>query len=175
MKRLKFVLMALMACVMTAVLDSCDRFGWNNPPCNAVDSVYVAEYVDSAMDPLFASPEEIMQYQAASIDEASVDETFRQMPVDVLLNVSTVCLKKDAVTSKKDIVEEYLANRAIYDNLPPDSNSSTTSQSDQHGSTNDVSAKEEHSRPAEKYTLYKVDTVNGSKVELYIKQKDDEK
>ena len=81
---------------------------------------------------------------------------FIHMPEDILNNVVQVCLNKNAVTTKADIVNEYRANKDVYDNL----NSPSTSV---NNTVKKDTAKEEQQKPAVSYR-YETDTANGKRV-----------
>lgn len=53
------------------------------------------------------------------IDENRIDSTFLAIDDGPLSNVVAVLLKRGGPTTKDDIVNEYLAGRSVYDNLPP--------------------------------------------------------
>lgn len=115
----KFIAACLCTLVVAllALLASCDKFGQKDQEYDPTDSVCVAEYIEEVVNPVFESTQEVMAFQEKLNEQYSIDETFRNLPTDVLNNVATVCIKKYAVTSKENIVEEYKANRDVYDNL----------------------------------------------------------
>ena len=53
------------------------------------------------------------------IDENRIDSTFLAIDDGPLSNVVAVLLKRGGPTTKDEIVNEYLAGRSVYDNLPP--------------------------------------------------------
>jgi GTPase Era involved in 16S rRNA processing len=92
------------------------------------------------------------------------------MPENILNNVAAVCLKKAITVTKKDIVNEYKANQAVYDNLPKQN---TT---DEQLPVNDkpnaaTTAMEEQRKPVEKVSYrYEMDTINGKPQRVLIKE-----
>ena len=63
----------------------------------------------------FVDVEEIQLAQAESITTWQEDSVFRSMPTNTLVNVAVVVLKRDGVATITSIVQEYRANRYIYD------------------------------------------------------------
>lgn len=74
---------------------------------------------------------DVFALRQTMIDENRIDSTFLAMNDGPLSNVVAVLLKRGGPITKDDIVNEYLAGRSVYDNLPPapkvESNPATTS------------------------------------------------
>lgn len=74
---------------------------------------------------------DVFNLRQEMIDENRIDSTFLAMNDGPLSNVVAVLLKRGGPITKDDIVNEYLAGRSVYDNLPPapkvESNPATTS------------------------------------------------
>lgn len=74
---------------------------------------------------------DVFALRQTMIDENRIDSTFLAMDDGPLSNVVAVMLKRGGPITKDDIVNEYLAGRSVYDNLPPapkvESNPATTS------------------------------------------------
>lgn len=74
---------------------------------------------------------DVFNLRQTMIDENRIDSTFLAMNDGPLSNVVAVLLKRGGPITKDDIVNEYLAGRSVYDNLPPapkvESNPATTS------------------------------------------------
>lgn len=103
---------------------SCDAAKeWFNPPKVETTQIeeIVASEIEAAVNPVMCTLPEVLVYQTNMTKEYSDNEVFCKMPQDVLVNVATVCLKAGATVTKKEIVEEYVKNRQIYDNLPTQS------------------------------------------------------
>lgn len=149
---------------------SCDRL--SSVPCTAdSDSTYVAEQVDAKLNPSFVSPAMLIDYQQSMIEEIETNETFLDMNPALIANVATVCINKNGSVTVKQLIDEYRANQAVYDNL-----SSST------GPANDTlepqSVMEEQQLPAvsdsgvKKLKATQIDTViDGKHVELIRYQK----
>lgn len=88
------------------------------PQAQKLDSLLVDQRAQDAQDPTFTAVEDLLAYQSKLIESYSLDSAFRAMPKAVLLNVSTVCLKKYGSINKKTILEEYNKNKDVYYNLP---------------------------------------------------------
>lgn len=153
--------------VVIVSLISCDRFsdGVSKP---SVDSVYIAQTVEASANPSFVSVSDALNFQSKLIEEYSIDATFRSLPESVITNVVTVCLNKQPLVTKNDIVAEYRANQSVYDNLNTEVKSDqATPQED-----NSATATEGQQTPAPLSTSYRyeVDTVNGQPVKILIKE-----
>lgn len=152
-----------------AFLSSCDRFKTPSFSGDGPDSVYVAEYVEGVVNPTFTSLHEVTMFQNRLIEEYSIDETFRTLPENILNNVAAVCLKKSITVTKKDIVNEYKANRAVYDNLPKQN--MTDEQPPVNKPDAATTAMEEQQKPVEKVSYrYEIDTINGKPRKILIKE-----
>lgn len=62
---------------------------------------------------------DVFALRQTMIDENRIDSTFLAMNDGPLSNVVAVLLKRGGPITKDDIVNEYLAGRSVYDNLPP--------------------------------------------------------
>lgn len=62
---------------------------------------------------------DVFSLRQEMIDENRIDSTFLAMGDGPLSNVVAVLLKRGGPITKDDIVNEYLAGRSVYDNLPP--------------------------------------------------------
>ena len=81
-------------------------------------SVATAQVSDNSTDVL-NSLTDVFQLRQTMIDESRIDSTFLAIPDGPLSNVVSVLLKRGGPITKDDIVNEYLAGRSVYDNLPP--------------------------------------------------------
>ena len=158
-----FALLVVMICAVIG-LYSCDKV---NAVCssNGVDSVYVAKYFESVTNPIFTSIEEVRIAQKQLAEEKTADEVFLNMPDNILNNVVNVCLNKNTVITKIDIVNEYRANKDVYDNLDsqPTSADNNTVKKD--------TAKEGQQKPAGKVSYrYEMDTVEGTPKRVLVKE-----
>ena len=77
---------------------------------------------------------DVFQLRQEMMDKSRIDSTFLAIDDGPLSNVVAVLLKRDGVTNKDAIVNEYVSGRAVYDNLPPSptvqSNATTTESTD---------------------------------------------
>ena len=81
-------------------------------------STVTAEMSDNNTQVL-TSLTDVFQLRQTMIDESRIDSTFLAIPDGPLSNVVSVLLKRGGPVTKDDIVNEYLAGRSVYDNLPP--------------------------------------------------------
>lgn len=145
------------------MLCSCNR---TSDPCygnDVGDSVYVAQQIESTLNPSFTSVEDVQTFYLHLTDEYSVDEEFRNLSKEVLNNVATVCLRQAPSITKRDIVAEYRANKAVYDNLP-------TAQQPDSTLHPQVTSPPQSTSTSEVSYRYETDTVNGKPVRILIKE-----
>lgn len=164
MKQLTFsaAIAALLFTVFTMFAVSCDRI---RPNIGGVDSVQVDQQIDAYMNPSFATPADIIEYQQETAEELNIQSTFLDMPQAVIVNVATMCINKYGCVTVHKLVEEYLANKDVFDNLA--SPVPATSQP-----KNDPTVVEEPQTlvvdsGAKKLKATQIDTIiNGQKVQL---------
>lgn len=117
------VLFAVLASTATSVaLVSCDKGPVSLKP--AVGVKEVSNCLDSIVNPRLNTTKDVFELQNKLATNAYIDSVFMSMDQKTLENVASVCLGRLHIVTKDDIVSEFIKNRAIYDNLPP--NSSTT-------------------------------------------------
>lgn len=75
--------------------------------------------VEAIVNPDMSSVKEVVDLQSTLLSNAHIDSVFMSIPELTLIDVATVTLKNTSTVNKKSIVDAYLANRNIYDNLPP--------------------------------------------------------
>jgi hypothetical protein len=80
-------------------------------------SVSTAQVEDNSLE--LNSLVDVFTLRQMMIDENRTDSTFLAMDDGPLSNVVAVLLKRGLPITKSDIVNEYLAERSVYDNLPP--------------------------------------------------------
>lgn len=80
-------------------------------------SVSTAQVEDNSFE--LNSLVDVFSLRQEMIDENRIDSTFLAMDDGPLSNVVAVLLKRGGPITKDDIVNEYLAGRSVYDNLPP--------------------------------------------------------
>lgn len=115
----KILLFLMLMCAM--LITSCnERTRYLTPKG---DSIRTAKLIDKIVNPVFTSVESLSAYQDIDIQEHKIGDIFRAMPKTTLQKVATVCINKTGKVSKKSLVNEYLANSSVYDNLSDDTSS----------------------------------------------------
>lgn len=115
----KFLMVLVAAFVMIAAnvtLTSCDKGKAMFTP--TVESAQVKLCIDSIVNPAFTSATDAISLQNTLNANAYVDSIFMNLPEKTVRDVCSVLLKRRATVTKKDIVNEFVANRQIYENLP---------------------------------------------------------
>ena len=74
--------------------------------------------VEAIVNPDMGSVKEVVDLQSTLLSNAHVDSVFMSIPELTLIDVATVTLKSTPTVNKKAIVDAYLKDRNIYDNLP---------------------------------------------------------
>ena len=116
-KTLKFLMLALIAILS---LVSCKN-GWpydHKDNYDTSDSAMVAEYVNSVTNPSIMDAREALSLKSRLIDQQVIDSLFIALPNSTIENVVSVLQKKTSIIHKKDIVEEYLRCKDVYNGLP---------------------------------------------------------
>lgn len=80
-------------------------------------SVSTAQMEDNSFE--LKSLADVFALRQSMIDESRIDSTFLAIDDGPLSNAVAVLLKRGGPITKDDIVNEYLAGRSVYDNLPP--------------------------------------------------------
>lgn len=162
----------LLLAVVTLMV-GCKNAPWSNPNNydTANDSVLVAQQVEAIVNPQFTTVQEIVDFRQQTNEGFTVDSIFRAIPEQVLNNVASVLIKKNGIVDKKSVVEEYRANRAVYDNLPATSQPATTTQEVDLNAT-DLGNKRSESDVISTSYQYRTDTINGKPVKIQIKQEE---
>lgn len=70
----------------------------------------------------FSTVEEVIVFHKQQAEKKELDTQFLSMSNTVLTSVTTVILNKKEPVTVKAIVQEYLANKIIYDSLSPKDN-----------------------------------------------------
>jgi len=118
------VLFAVLASTATSVaLVSCDKGPVSLKP--AVGVKEVSNCLDSIVNPRLNTTKDVFELQNRLVTNAYIDSVFMSMDQKTLENVASVCLKRLHIVTKDDIVSEFIKNRSIYDNLPPNSSATT--------------------------------------------------
>lgn len=118
-------LFAVLASTATSVaLVSCDKGPISLKPAVGVKEVSVC--LDSIVNPRLNTTKDVFELQNKLVTNAYIDSVFISMDQKTLENVASVCLGRLHIVTKDDIVSEFIKNKAIYDNLPPNSSATTT-------------------------------------------------
>ena len=135
----------------------------------ANDSAYVAQKVESIVNPQFTNIRELISFRTQMNEDYAIDSVFRVIPEPILNNVASVLFKKNGFATKKSIVEEYRANSSIYNNLP---SNATLQQSGMHKEVDlqatDLGNRRQDSVISTSFS-YRTDTINGKPVRIQIK------
>jgi hypothetical protein len=131
------MVISIIAVALAAVLYFGFHYG-DTPQNKCVTKAYVdsvtTENVQNMVNPIFSSVDEVMGFRTVALEAESIDQEFNLMADEVLKNVAAVCIKREGHVSKRAIIYEYRANRAVYDNLP------TPKEIEQLAKTNDTTA-----------------------------------
>lgn len=159
----------LVMCGMTSCKNTTLPWGEKTPAIeetiDSLSQVVVAE----TLNPTFESADQVVVYRDLLLDDKSIDSTFEAMPEQILLNVSTVVLKRSGYAKKRDIVEEYASHRSIYDNLPQPQ-SEQTAQNTSPSVEDSGTKKDEKGDVISTSYRFHTDTVNGQPVKVQIKE-----
>lgn len=82
------------------------------------DSSVVTAQVSDNNTQVLTSLTDVFQLRQTMMDNSRIDSTFLAIDDGALSNVVSVLLKRAGSTNKDEIVNEYLAGRSVYDNLP---------------------------------------------------------
>lgn len=89
------------------------------------DSSVVTAQVSDNNTQVLTSLTDVFQLRQMMVDESRIDSTFLAIPDGPLSNVVSVLLKRGGPVTKDEIVNEYIAGRSVYDNLPPNTQAPT--------------------------------------------------
>lgn len=164
--------LALLALAVTLVtFASCKKTPWSGPTeeTTEITDMSVADQVEAALNPNFTTVQEVLDFRLQQSEEASIDSAFEMIPQQILINVSSVVIKRNDFATKESIVKEYRANKAVYDNLPANSTKSTTNApQDVDLSATDLGDKRNDDVFSTSYQ-YRTDTIKGKPVKVQIK------
>ena len=71
------------------------------------------------LDKTYLCAEDVLMDHQELVIEVQYVDTFREIPDETLQNVTNILLRTRPCITIKDIVNEYLANQNIYDNIQP--------------------------------------------------------
>jgi hypothetical protein len=125
-KFIKFLLLFTLAVVLGT---SCENQKLNNPfdsvKQRQKDSVMIVSIIEDRVNPTFSSSDMLIMFRNQLVDNQRQDSLFKSIPIDILRNISDLCIHKYRHVSKKLILEEYDTfmnkpkNIESYQALPP--------------------------------------------------------
>lgn len=113
----KFVVLSILAAMMSFVVASCDYFQKGKDHEESAETTYVQDPVEAYVNPSFTSVSELCIFRDLEIEDYRIDDVFCDLPQNTLVNVATVCINRDGFVTKRSCVQEYLKNQSTYDNL----------------------------------------------------------
>lgn len=117
-KKLIFFLcsMFMLALGVSSCSDKTPNF-WTQTEIEEISKESARSVYYELMNPTFENVGDVAHYQEIIEDGKSIDSTFSSLPVSTLKRVADVCINKSGATDKKQIVNEYLKNISVYDNM----------------------------------------------------------
>lgn len=119
-----FLTAILLAIIGVFVAYKCNKISFDSSGPGDTELVY-SDSIQQDMNPMnildktyLCAEDVLMDHQELVIDAQYVD-TFRDIPDETLQNVTNILLRTRPCITIKDIVNEYLANQNIYDNIQP--------------------------------------------------------
>lgn len=116
---MKHLLKAVMACVVATIcvagIMSCISCSSNKQE----KQQKFHELYQKEVNPNFTSLEEVLLYQEKVQQQFVEDSTFREMTPQTLERVVTVLKNTNVVLNKRNIAEQYLQSKKVFDNLTP--------------------------------------------------------
>lgn len=86
--------------------------------------------VENMINPQLGSVSDVVNFHSTLTSNMAIDSTFMAMSELTIIDVASVLLKSNAFITKKDIVDEYVAHKNIYDGLPKPDNVETSTSTD---------------------------------------------
>jgi len=173
MKKLKFLFITLLG-ILAMTLSSCNYLKQRGPDNYDVgsDSTFLAQF-ESVQNPQFESIEDIVAFRENYSSNMEIDSVFFSLSSATVQNVASVLLKKKPLgITKRDIVEEYRANKGVYDNLPTElsanQNAAPTQDSVDLSST-DLGSRRDDSKVISTRFSKRTDTIDGKPVKIIVK------
>ena len=137
-----------------------------------VDSATVLEMCENHVNPSFSTVGEVVQFRNALIQKAAIDSVLRTMKEKVLVDVSTVCLKKKPKIHLLDISNELYEHQDVYLNLPdtPAPTNTTTMNTEAAGeiTVTTTDGSKPNPTPMSRTVYYRDTTINGTPVTLKV-------
>lgn len=169
---------AIIAIAGSVAIASCENGPKVLKPAVGVEQV--ANALDSIVNPQLYTTKDVFELQNKLLVNAYVDSIFMSLDQKILENVAGVCLKRLHIVTKDDVVNEFIKNRSVYENLPtnnPPDNATTPKTEEkplakieliEEGKTTVTEAPP--TRVEEKPAGYKDTTVNGKHALISVQQ-----
>lgn len=124
MKRFVYALLILIGVVLLSIVSSLGVYHYENQKSilsgSQEDTLDVQEMIAQVNNPTFTSIDAVHQYYHNVIDNASIDSTFKSIPLEALINISQVIIGRQGKASVRDIVYEYRQKyRSLYQYIKP--------------------------------------------------------
>ena len=116
---LAVILCALCAHQLGVCKISFDRSGPGDAELVYSDSIQQDVNPMNILDKTYLCAEDVLMDHQELVIEVRYVDTFRDIPDETLQNVVNILLRTRPCITIKDIVNEYLANQNIYDNIQP--------------------------------------------------------
>ena len=172
-KFIYFLTCAAMMLVGLAAFSSCgDKTptAWSKAEIEEICTDCCHSVLFDNTSPTFYNVGEVLENIQSHQSEQSTDSIFYNMPLPILKNVASVCIKKFGDVNKKQIVDEYTNNKTVYVNLP-NSNDASASTKDEKAATDsggsDVT--KDNSVFSTEYQIY-TDSSTGKKIQMKIEK-----
>lgn len=118
-----FFILGVSAVLSLNLFGSCDYVNNHLKPENelicSTDSMITANVIAKVSNPEFKSVSEVMIFRDQLQENEQTDSVFMALPAGILRDVTNVLLNKYGMATKLTIVNEYLDNQSVYNNLSP--------------------------------------------------------
>lgn len=111
---MKNFILGLIACLVIVALGFAVYYVHHNVTASQVESVEIQTDIPETG---FATSQEAILFKTNMANQEYYDSVFVAMPNDVIDDVATVLIGQCGFTTQNDIVDEYLTNQRIYDEL----------------------------------------------------------
>ena len=159
----KFVIVLAAILTVIACVTSCDKA---KELVNTEEKT--VETIEEYLNPTFDDVNVLLTYRDVLSKEHQMDSIFLSLPEPVLKNVVTVLLNKYGETTREDVVNEYVKNKEIYDNLRTPPLPSTTEANDSADKIINGLVQESHQKTRAVMYEFKDSIINGKKVRIKI-------
>lgn len=98
-----------------------NHFGGKQKCVEQLDSTQVCECQSSILDKDYVYVDDVISDHQQLMLEVKYIDGFRDVPEETIKNVANILLRRRLSIKISDIVDEYLKNKNIYDNIQPNS------------------------------------------------------